>query len=105
VRSACEHDGTGPRLRSGQKKEAAFLDRHLTLWIFLAITAGVSIGHFVPGSAALVNHFQTRHDEHPCRHRVDRDDYPPLTKVRYEKLEEVFRNRRVLGLSLSSFIS
>lgn len=85
---------------ASERKKLGFLDRFLTLWIFLAMAIGIATGYFIPSSSGFINSFSSGTTNIPLAIGLILMMYPPLAKVKYENMAEVFKDTRVLTASL-----
>lgn len=83
-----------------ERKKLSFLDRYLTVWIFMAMGIGVAVGYLVPSSADVINSFSSGTTNIPLAMGLILMMYPPFTKIKYEQLRGVFKHTKILGASL-----
>src|SRR5690606_30257131 len=83
-----------------ERKKLSFLDKNLTIWIFLAMFLGVAIGYVYPDSSAVINTFSYGTTNIPLAVGLILMMYPPFTKVRYRELPKAFKKTKILGISL-----
>jgi len=84
---------------AAERKKLSFLDRFLTLWIFLAMAIGISVGYFIPSSGDFINSFSSGTTNIPLAIGLILMMYPPLTKINFKKIPKVMAKPKLLGLS------